>query len=174
MLWSKFGRFRGIVLFSWKVINFLRAYLVLYKSPVWKKNYQNLVKTTSFERYFSKRDASSFFGRGRGKSLNLQGQNLFRGCPLPPSPNGRKPGCLVSLTEIPSISQKFCKFWPKFQENHSKSCKIQEFLPQELESSGFGILHKLLLSFFEILKFLGTQFSVVHRRWIFFGTPNTR
>ena len=39
---------------------------MLYKSPEWKKNYQNLVKTTSFERYFSKRDVSSFFG-GRGK-----------------------------------------------------------------------------------------------------------
>ena len=62
---------------------------MLYKSPVWKKNCQNFVKTTSFETYFSKRDASSFFG-GRGKILNLQGQNLFRGCPLPPSPNGRK------------------------------------------------------------------------------------
>ena len=75
---------------------------------------------------------------------------------------------------IPSISPKFCKFWPKFQENHSKSCKIQEFLHQELESSGFGSLHKLLLSFLEILKFWGTQFSVVHRRWIFFETANTR
>ena len=32
-------------------------------------------------------------------------------------------------------------------------------IPQDFES---GILHKLLLSFLEILKFLGTQFSVVN------------
>ena len=35
-------------------------------------------------------------------------------------------------------------------------------IPQDFESAGFGILYKLLLSFLEILKFLGTQFSVVH------------
>ena len=35
---------------------------------------------------------------------------------------------------------------------------------QEFESAGFGILHKLLLSFLEILKFLGTHFSVVYWR----------
>ena len=63
--------------------------LVLYKSPVQKKNYQYLVKTTSFERHFSKRGAS-FFGGGGDKILNLQGRNLFRGqagsggAPLPP------------------------------------------------------------------------------------------
>ena len=45
---------------------------------------------------------------------------------------------------------------------------------QDFESAGFGILHKLLLSFLEILKFLGTQLSVVHggggEWWIFSGT----
>ena len=44
---------------------------MLYKSPVWKKNCQNLVKITSFERYFSKRDAS-FFG-GEGQNFKLAG-----------------------------------------------------------------------------------------------------
>ena len=33
---------------------------------------------------------------------------------------------------------------------------------RDFESAGFGILHKLLLPFLEILKFLGTQFNVVH------------
>ena len=36
-------------------------------------------------------------------------------------------------------------------------------IPQDFESAGSGILQKLQLSFLEILKFLGTQFSVVHR-----------
>ena len=35
-------------------------------------------------------------------------------------------------------------------------------IPQDFESAGCGILHKLLC-FLEILKFLGTQFGVVHR-----------
>ena len=35
-------------------------------------------------------------------------------------------------------------------------------IPQDFESAGSGILQKLQLSFLEILKFLGTQFSVVH------------
>ena len=44
-------------------------------------------------------------------------------------------------------------------------------ISQDFESAGFGIVHKLLPSL-EILKFLGTQFSVVHRGgvdifWIF-------
>ena len=34
-------------------------------------------------------------------------------------------------------------------------------IPQASESAGFQILYKLLLPFLEILKFLGTQFSVV-------------
>ena len=48
-------------------------------------------------------------------------------------------------------------------------------IPQDFESAGFGILHKLLLSFLEILKFLGTQFSVVHRGCmdIFWNSPLT-
>ena len=35
-------------------------------------------------------------------------------------------------------------------------------IPQDFESAGSGILQKLQLSFLEILKFLGTQFGVVH------------
>ena len=35
-------------------------------------------------------------------------------------------------------------------------------IPQDSESAGSGITYKLLLPFLEILKFLGTQFSVVH------------
>ena len=41
----------------------------------------------------------------------------------------------VSLMGIPWISPKFCEFWPEFQENHSKSCKIQEF-PKILNQQG--------------------------------------
>ena len=41
-------------------------------------------------------------------------------------------------------------------------------IPQDLEPARFGILQKLLLSFLEILEFLSTQSSVVHRGlWIF-------
>ena len=42
---------------------------MLYKSPVWNKKYQNLVKITSFKRYFSKRDASFFWGEGQNFKL---------------------------------------------------------------------------------------------------------
>ena len=45
--------------------------------------------------------------------------------------------------------------------NSFKVLQNLEFL-KILKSAGFGILHKLLLSFLEMLKFLGTQFSVVH------------
>ena len=45
--------------------------------------------------------------------------------------------------------------------------------PQEFKSAGFGILHKLLPSFLEILKFLDTQFSVVYRGvWLFSGVAD--
>ena len=46
-------------------------------------------------------------------------------------------------------------------------------IPQDSKSAGFGILHKLLLSFLEILKFLGIQFSVVNRGCvgIFWNSP---
>ena len=46
-------------------------------------------------------------------------------------------------------------------------------IPEDFESAGFGILHKLLLSFLDILKFLGTQFSVVHRGCVdtFWNSP---
>ena len=66
--------------------------------------------------------------------------------------------CSVSLTGIPRISTKFCEFWQEFQENHLQNSGI----PQDSESVGFRILYKLLLPFLEILKFLGTQLSVVH------------
>ena len=59
---------------------------------------------------------------------------------------------------IPRIFLKFCEFWSEFQQNLSKSCKI--WILQEFESAGFGILHELLLSFLEILKFLGKVCSI--------------
>ena len=69
------------------MIDFSRGYLVLYKSPVEKKNYQNLVKTTSLERYFQK-GALLFSGGGAqnfkltgAKSLQ-RGASRFRGAPL--------------------------------------------------------------------------------------------
>ena len=54
---------------------------------------------------------------------------------------------------------------------------LQNFgILQAFESARFGILQKLLLSFLEMLKFLGTQLSVVHRGegggWIFSGTAH--
>ena len=51
-------------------------------------------------------------------------------------------------------------------------CKVfqNSGIPQDFESAGFGNLQKLLVSFLEILKFLGTQFSIVNRGvWIFSG-----
>ena len=46
-------------------------------------------------------------------------------------------------------------------------------IPQDFESASSGLLQKLQLSFLEILKFLGTQFSVVHRGCvdIFWNSP---
>ena len=46
-------------------------------------------------------------------------------------------------------------------------------IPEDFESAGFGILQKLLLSFLEILKLVGTQFIVVHRGCvdIFWNSP---
>ena len=47
---------------------------MLYKSPVWKRKYQNLVKIISFERYFSNRDDSFFLGGGgEGQNFKLAG-----------------------------------------------------------------------------------------------------
>ena len=44
---------------------------------------------------------------------------------------------------------------------------------QDFESAGFGILHKLLISFLEILKFLGTNsVSSIGGVWIFSGVPH--
>ena len=64
--------------------------------------------------------------------------------------------------EIHWISPNFCEFWLEF---HQKPFKVLQNsgTPRDCESAGFGILQKLLLSFLQILKFLGTQFSVVHR-----------
>ena len=43
-------------------------------------------------------------------------------------------------------------------------------IPEDFESAGFEILHKLPLSSLEIVEFFGTQVSVVHRVvWIFSG-----
>ena len=44
---------------------------------------------------------------------------------------------------------------------------------QDFESAGSGILQKLQLSFLEILKILGTQFSVVHGGGIFSGIAHS-
>ena len=47
-------------------------------------------------------------------------------------------------------------------------------IPQDFEPEGSGILQKLQLSFFKVLKFLGTQFSVIHREGgvdIFWNSP---
>ena len=84
--------------FLGKVIDFSRAYLVLYKSPVKKKNFQNSVKTTSFERYCSKlKGTLLFLGKGGGAqnfklagAKSLQGGKQVQGAPPPPC--GRKPG----------------------------------------------------------------------------------
>ena len=80
--------------------------------------------------------------------------------------------CSVSLTGIPRVFLKFCEF---FTEIPAKPFKILQNsgIPQEFESAGFGILRKLLLCFLEILKFLGTQFGVVHRVCvdIFWNSP---
>ena len=46
---------------------------MLYKRPVWKKNYQNLVKTTSFEsRGIFEKGMLLFFG-GEGQNFKLAG-----------------------------------------------------------------------------------------------------
>ena len=62
-----------------------------------------------------------------------------------------------------------------FDRNSTKIIQSLENcgIPQYLESATFGIQQKLLLSFLEILKFLSTQFSVVHRGGvdIFWNSP---
>ena len=58
-------------------------------------------------------------------------------------------------------SPKFCKFLTGIPGNPFKF--LRNFgIPQDFGPAGYGILQKLQLSFLEILKFLGTQFSVVH------------
>ena len=56
------------------------------------------------------------------------------------------------------------EFPPNFVNFNRNSRKTIQSLgiPQDFESAVFGILQKLLLSFLEILNFLGIQFSVVH------------
>ena len=53
-----------------------------------------------------------------------------------------------------------------FDWNSSKTIQnlAKSGIPKDFESARFGILDKLLLSFLEIRKFSGTQFSGVHRR----------
>ena len=65
------------------------------------------------------------------------------------------------MTGNPQISPNLVNF------NRNSRKTIEFFrnsgIPQDFESAGSGILQKLQLSFMEILKFLGTLFSVV--RW---------
>ena len=78
---------------------------------------------------------------------------------IPRTPHGRHwkfcDKCSVSLTGIPWILW----IWSEFQQNQNWQ---NSGIPQDFESAGFGILYKLPLSFLDIMKFLGTQFSVVH------------
>ena len=70
---------------------------------------------------------------------------------------------------------KFPTNFVNFNWNSRKA--IQFFrnsgIPQKFESAGSEILQKLQFSFLEILKFLGTQFSVILRRGvdIFWNSP---
>ena len=110
-----------------------------------------------------------------GTVQNWNSIGLFQKISTPPPPQGQHwkscKKCSVSMTGNPQISPKFCKFLPEFQENHS--FLRNSGIPQHFESDGSGILQKLQLSFLEILKFLGTQFSVVHRGCvdIFWNSP---
>ena len=69
------------------------------------------------------------------------------------------------LGETDWNSTTFPKNFVNFDWISSKTYKTlrNSGIPKDVESAVFGMLHKLLLSFLEILKFLGTQFSVVHR-----------
>ena len=73
--------------------------------------------------------------------------------------------CSVSLTGIPRISPK-----GKTIQNLAKLWNSQDS-----ESAGLEILYKLLLPFLEILKFLSTRFSVVHKEgvWVFSGIAHS-
>ena len=68
---------------------------------------------------------------------------------------------------------EFPQAFVNFDRNSKKTIQILQNsgIPQDCETAGIGILEKLLLFFLEILKFLGTQFSAVHRGegWIFSG-----
>ena len=79
--------------------------------------------------------------------------------------------CSMSLTGISRIFPKFCEFWPEFQGNRSKSCKILEF-PKILNQQGLESRINCCCPFLEILKFLATWLSVVHRGGdIFWNSP---
>ena len=78
--------------------------------------------------------------------------------------------CSVSLTGIQWISPNFVNF----DRNSRKTIQNLSKFWNSPRMSKVGILHKLLLlPFLEILKFLGTQFSVVHRGGvdIFWNSP---
>ena len=61
----------------------------------------------------------------------------------------------------------------EFDQNSTKPFEVLSGILQALELARSGILENLLLSFFEILKCLVTQFSVVHRGCvdIFWNSP---
>ena len=66
------------------------------------------------------------------------------------------------LSEYDWKSTKFCKFLAGIPLKPFKFLR-NSGIPQDFELVDSGILEKLQLSFLEILKFLGTQFDVVHR-----------
>ena len=67
----------------------------------------------------------------------------------------------------------FSKILPILTRIPGKQFKVLQNsgIPQDFELARFGILQKLSLSFLEILKFLGAQFSVIHRGDIFWNSP---
>ena len=83
------------------------------------------------------------------------------------SPHGRhwksSDKCSVSLTGIPWISQKSFLILTGIP---GKTIQVlrNSGIPQDFESAGFGILHKLPLYFVEILKLLGTPLEKIDQR----------
>ena len=69
------------------------------------------------------------------------------------------------LSEYDWKSTNFPKILPILTGILGKPFTFSQYsgIPQDFESAGSGILHKLQLSFLEILKVLGARFSVVHR-----------
>ena len=66
-----------------------------------------------------------------------------------------------ALLEFHEFPLKFCLFLIGIPAKPFKLLQ-NSGIPQDFDSAVFGILHKLPLSFLEILKFLGVQFSVAH------------